>query len=61
MREETGRPKRSIAGFEPDVSGRILAFLIMGQFVQQQACCQQMGYTCLKGIKDLYTRVSRAH
>lgn len=61
MREETGRPNRSIAGSEPGVSCRILAFLIMGQFAQQQTCCQQMGYTCLKGVKDLCTGVSRAH
>lgn len=58
---ETGRPNRSIAGFEPGVSGRILAFLIMGQFAQQQACCQHMGYTCLKGVKELCTGVNRAH
>lgn len=61
MREETGRPNRLIADFEPGVSGRILAFLIMGQFAQQQACCQHMGYTCLKGVKVLCTGVNRAH
>lgn len=56
-----GRTRKSVPSCEPGVTGRILGFLIMGWSPWHWACWQQMGYTCLKGEKDLCIAVSRAH